>query len=711
MLNNTLRIYTKYQDVYVRNYKSSDLVSSCSVLRNPGLYLILLWLPVLFLASSPVYGQSKISIHSENNQIIDATTIPSTQYLNGDVKVFHSGTFMYCDTAVLKGSDLKMYTNVVLFQNDTIRIFADSLHYNGDSLVAYFYGDIIFENGKDKKLYTTFLKYDVKNKIGYYTKNARMVDKTTTLISKRGRYQVNDKKAWFYDNVKITGDDFDLSADSLTYKTTTQISEFLSPVRINKDTSMIFSEGGWFDLNDKVGDFIGNAQYKSGRTIAKADTISYDGKSDIVTLKSNKNRSEYYTEKDTALAKNIFYDKKNQIFKLTTDAWYKSEKNEVSGDKVFYNKSIEKFKISGRSKVSDPPSIIEADTLDYDKTIKFGKADGHVIWQDTAAKTSINADHVIYIGQENFLKATNDTGRPLFSTQIDNDTLFMKADTLKSFRVIKERIVIPSKDAARKARLAKTVDKQADSSGNVVPDIPAIKTDPNISTDAQSTDKPTEFETKDKHAENNQDTPSQTGQLSSLTDTIFTGIMDTIDYFIGDNNVRIFKSDMQAICDSLVYNKKDSLFTLHNLPFVWSDSTQINGDTIDIKLKSKKVDRLFVRSEATILSSDDFIFFNQIKGRFLEAFFDDSKIYRIDVDGNARIVYYMTDNEKAYTGVNTTEASTMSFFLKDNKITDIRNYKEPKSVVLPMRKTNHEELKVKGFLWNIVKRPSGLTDL
>lgn len=72
--------------------------------------------------------------------------------------------------------------------------------------------------------------------------------------------------------------------------------------------------------------------------------------------------------------------------------------------------------------------------------------------EDTSAKTTIIADHVLYQGDENFMKATNDKGRPLFISQIDNDSLFMKADTLRAFRVIKERIILPDKDAARKAQ-------------------------------------------------------------------------------------------------------------------------------------------------------------------------------------------------------------------------------------------------------------------
>jgi lipopolysaccharide transport protein LptA len=639
-------------------------------------------------STNTLYAQGKkISIHSENNQIFDTTTDPPTQYLNGDVKIYHAGTYMYCDTAVLRGSDLKMYFNVVLLQNDTIKIFADSLRYNGDSLVAYLYGDIILENGPSKKLYTSYLKYDVKNKIGYYTRNAKLVDNTSTLISKRGRYLLNEKTAYFYENVKVTGDDFTLVGDSLSYNTITQETKFLSAVRIIQDSSNIYSQKGWFDLDDKKGDFIGNAQYLKGNTKAKADTITYDGVLDHIILKGDTLLAEYISETDTAYAKTIFYDKQKETFRLTKEAYYKGDKNEVKGDQIFYDKVTEKFKVSGRSIVSDPPTIIEADTLDYDKAIKYGKADGHVIWRDTSAKTSIIADHLVYNGNENFMIATNDTLRPMFTTEIDGDTLFLRADTLRSFRIIKERLILPDKNAARKAQSAKNKTKvSVDFSEN------QVKTDTLVVVDSIDID---------------QDTLLQ----AIVTDTVFTGIMDTLDYFIGDNNVRIFKSDMQAVCDSLVFSKMDSVFTLYDQPFVWSDSTQIAGDTIDIFLRSKKMDRLTVRNQATILNTTDLKFFNQIQGRFLEAFFRESKIYKMDVNGNAQIVYYLTDKEKAYTGVNTTEAANMTFYLKDNKVTDIRNYVEPKSKVYPMKTADHEAIKVKGFKWNLDARPLSKDDL
>ena len=258
---------------------------------------------------------------------------------------------------------------------------------------------------------------------------------------------------------------------------------------------------------------------------------------------------------------------------------------------------------------------------------------------------------------------------------------------MRAFRVIKERIILPDKDAARKAQKSKSKSQDKDDATDEI------------------TDK------KNEVALDTTSTSIDTLLTASATDTIFTGIMDTLDYFAGDNDVRIFKSDMQAVCDSLVYNKRDSLFTLHHLPFVWSDSSQIAGDTIHILLKNNKVDRLIVSAGASIINSADLIFFNQIRGRHLVALFAESKIYRMNVNGDAQIVYYMTDDDKAYIGVNTTEASNMTFLLTDNKITDIKNYVEPKSKVLPMKKTDHEAIKVKGFIWNIEKRPKDVADL
>jgi lipopolysaccharide export system protein LptA len=668
---------------------------------RPAAYIVSCCFPLLLSAQLRItptplpVQESKITLHSEDNQIVDATTDPATQYLNGNVKVFHSGTFMFCDTAILRGNYLRMYHNVAMMQHDTILLFADSVHYNGDDGFAVLYGQIILDNG-GKKLYTTHLEYDIRNKIAYYTRNARLEDGKSTLISRRGQYLLNEKIAYFAGNVFISGENFSLVSDSISYNTENQVTNYFSPVRIKRDTADIYSLGGWFDLDDKVGDFIGNAQYVSGSTMANADTIHYNGQQDYITLKSKEQRSTYISDKDTAYAYEIYYDRKTEVFRLTGDSYYKNDKNEVRGEIVNFNKSTESFRVSGRSYISDPPIIIEADDISYDKQSKTGIADYNVVWQDTTAKTTIYADHVKYRGEDKYMKATNDEGRPLFTTLIDNDTLFLRADTLKSFQIIKKRK--PEKQVALNNKNA--VDGKA-SKGK----------------EMEISPEPVVLDTL-MHIPSVADTLTvasiDSSGLALIPDTLMadnTVLMDTIVYFVGDNNVRMYKADMQSVCDSLIYSIKDSIFMLAGSPFVWTDSTQISGDTIQIFLRDKKVDRLTSGANALIVTSEDLIFFNQIRGKQLESFFENGKAKRMDIDGNAEALYYILDKEKAYIGVNRTECSNMKFYFNDNKISEIRFYNEPSSRVIPMQKADHEGLKVKGFIWNAAVRPFSNEDL
>jgi hypothetical protein len=128
-----------------------------------------------------------------------------------------------------------------------------------------------------------------------------------------------------------------------------------------------------------------------------------------------------------------------------------------------------------------------------------------------SAKTSIIADHVIYNGVSNNMLAVNDTLRPMFTTEISGDTLFLRADTLKSFRQFKERIIYPDKNASRLAAKANSRAKKAEINFS----------DPTIKTEIIQTD-----------------TTAITAD-SIITDTIYTGIIDTLDYFVAYNKVPI----------------------------------------------------------------------------------------------------------------------------------------------------------------------------
>ncbi|MFN7117989.1 MAG: hypothetical protein ACK4TA_14400 [Saprospiraceae bacterium] len=195
------------------------------------------------------------------------------------------------------------------------------------------------------------------------------------------------------------------------------------------------------------------------------------------------------------------------------------------------------------------------------------------------------------------------------------------------------------------------------------------------------------------------------------TQTIDTLKNDTVRTLFAYYKVRIYKKNLQAVCDSLSYITTDSTFRLFKDPIVWSDTSQFVADTVHILLKNERIDRVLLRNNAFIVNSPDEVFFNQIKGRNITAYFDSTELRRMNVEGNAEAVYYALDDKGGYVGVNKTVASEMLLNFGNNQIDNIRFYEKPKSDLLPMRQANHEELKMPGFRWETRLRPRSPDDV
>ena len=58
--------------------------------------------------------------------------------------------------------------------------------------------------------------------------------------------------------------------------------------------------------------------------------------------------------------------------------------------------------------------------------------------------------------------------------------------------------------------------------------------------------------------------------------------------------MRAFRTDVQAVCDSLVYNSLDSCMTLYHDPIVWNANQQLVGDRIEVFMKDSLIDHAHV---------------------------------------------------------------------------------------------------------------------
>ena len=113
----------------------------------------------------------------------------------------------------------------------------------------------------------------------------------------------------------------------------------------------------------------------------------------------------------------------------------------------------------------------------------------------------------------------------------------------------------------------------------------------------------------------------------------------------GYRDVRIFRSDFQTVCDSIVAISTDSTIHLYIDPVLWNQSNQITSDVMDIFTERQQIKRAEFIGSPMMASQLDTTHYNQVAGKTMTAYFYNNQIYRNDVNGNAQTIYYMQDGE------------------------------------------------------------------
>ena len=188
------------------------------------------------------------------------------------------------------------------------------------------------------------------------------------------------------------------------------------------------------------------------------------------------------------------------------------------------------------------------------------------------------------------------------------------------------------------------------------------------------------------------------------------------------HGVRLYKNDVQGLCDSAVYMQSDSLMWMYTRPMLWSGQNQVTGDTIKLVLRNQTLDKAWVIGSAFIASdaeaNDSFngpeLRFNQIKGKSMTAQFSDSELQSVWVDGNGELVYYPTDDKEGAPrpmGTNQGECSSILIRFKQGELSSLRMDGQPKSVFKSNRFAGTEPLLLLGFKWLRDQRPRSQADV
>ena len=168
---------------------------------------------------------------------------------------------------------------------------------------------------------------------------------------------------------------------------------------------------------------------------------------------------------------------------------------------------------------------------------------------------------------------------------------------------------------------------------------------------------------------------------------------------------KIFRTDIQGKCDSLVYNFGDSTIHFFREPVLWSDGNQILADSIHIQMANKAIDKLHMNTNSFIISTDSLKNFNQVKGRKMVAYFQKNTIQKVDVFGNGESLYFALEGDTAVMGMNKVICSDMVIHFDSSKVSTISFLTSPEGLFIPPHEIEEPARRLKGFKWRITERP------
>lgn len=176
-------------------------------------------------------------------------------------------------------------------------------------------------------------------------------------------------------------------------------------------------------------------------------------------------------------------------------------------------------------------------------------------------------------------------------------------------------------------------------------------------------------------------------------------------YFEAYRHVRIFSDSLQAVGDSLFYSFKDSVFRLFQNPVLWAKKSQITGDTILVFTKNKKADRIKVFENSFMVNKLDPEIYNQVKSTRMDGYFKDGSIDSVRAAGFAECIYYIQDEDSAYTGINESKSDILDIYFSEQALRKVVFRSSVTGTIWPMKQKDPTEMRLPNFRWLENRRP------
>ena len=490
-------------------------------------------------------------------------------------------------------------------------------------------------------------------------------------------------------NVVLQDSTATIFTDLLLYNLNTRIAEYPKGVLIISDSTQLISKRGFYDAKTNIAFFADSVRTTNPNFKLVADSLNFNTRTEVVTFLSP---TLIYDQDRFIYCEKGYYDDKRKYGVFAQNAYYlnrsdnKSEK--ATGDSIIYDGNKKQYYIVGNATFRDEEQEVTADSIYYDQTSEQYYFRGNPVFKsrDSTQTQRIQAGNSYYDKAKGNMVFTEGVTVTDKSQRLTSDTLLYNKEKKEGYALGNAVFV----DTTQNTQVRGGTIYYNDSTKTV--------TAYNKPVFVSQIDGDTTWLTADTlHS-------VETTPDSNNTDS-------TARHIKAYHDVRIFKNNLQALADSLFYDGRDSIFTLFGQPVLWADSVQFVGDTVKMKMQDSKIKMVSLLQNALIINCKDGTFYDQIKGRIIFAHFDSSRIHHVDVFSSGEAVYYVQDAENKYIGVNRIECSNMLLNFGDNQIQKIRFYTDPKAIMSNMRQTDHNAMRLKGFVWREAQRPKTREDI
>lgn len=177
-----------------------------------------------------------------------------------------------------------------------------------------------------------------------------------------------------------------------------------------------------------------------------------------------------------------------------------------------------------------------------------------------------------------------------------------------------------------------------------------------------------------------------------------------------NKNVRMFRRDLQAKCDSAFYRADERFLEMFRDPVIWFDHYQCTADTIQLYHDTTGMRLAIFRTNCFTIEQVDRDHFNQLKGRYGQVWFKQGRPDYSDVYGNATMVFHITEVDSllgiVMVGTNIGRGTDIRIYFDTNRTPRrVVTYDKPEMETYPPGQLPEEWQRLKGFNWLSAIRP------